>query len=112
MPVNTRRLRFAMLVLISQMLLIALAIAWVAHMVIIAANGAIYFVEAHPVILWAEISATTLITLFATAVFSLQIYRLGERRKGDRRQERTSKSRSEESESRHEKIEKFIWNRN
>jgi membrane protein implicated in regulation of membrane protease activity len=101
-----------MLVMISQMLLIALAIAWVVHMVIIAANGAIYFVEAKPVILWAEISATALITLFATAVFALQLYRLGERRKGDRRQDRTSGLRNADSVPRQKKVEKYVWTRN
>ena len=82
-----RRLKFAILVLISQLLLIALAIAWVVHMSLIAANGAIYFIEANPMVLWAEIVATALITLFATAGFALEIYRLGERRRGDSRRE-------------------------
>ena len=79
-----RRLKFAIVVMVSQMLLIALAIAWVVHMVLIAVNGGIYFIEGNPWILYMEIAATTLITLFATAVFTLQLYRLGERRKGDR----------------------------
>jgi uncharacterized BrkB/YihY/UPF0761 family membrane protein len=79
-----RRLRFTILVLVSQLLLIALAIAWVIHMVLIAANGAVYFIEANRIILWGEIIATVVITLFATAVFAVQLYRLGERRKGDR----------------------------
>lgn len=80
-----RRLKFTILVLISQLLLIALAIAWVVHMSLIAKNGAIYFVEKNPTILWAEIGVTALITLFATAVFAIEIYRLGERRRGDER---------------------------
>ena len=80
-----RRLKFAILVIVSQMLLIALAIAWVVHMVIIATNGAVYFVETNPVILWAEIAAVALIALFATAVFAIQLYRLSERRTGDNR---------------------------
>jgi uncharacterized BrkB/YihY/UPF0761 family membrane protein len=80
-----RRLKFTILVLVSQLLLIALAISWVAHMVLIAKNGAVYFVEGNSIILWAEIGITTLITLFATAVLSIEIYRLGERRKGDNR---------------------------
>ena len=80
-----RRLKFTILVLISQLLLIALAMAWVIHMVLIAKDGAVYFVEGNPTILWAEIGITTLITLFATAVFAIEIYRLGERRKGDER---------------------------
>ncbi len=80
-----RRLKFAIIVLASQILLIALGVTWVIHMAIIAKNGAIYFVEANPVILWAEIIGTILITLFATAVFAIQVYRMGEKRRGDRR---------------------------
>ena len=80
-----RRLRFALVVLISQLLLIALAIAWFVHMVIIAVNGSIYFVEKNPLILWGEITAVVLITLFAIYVFALQIVRLGERRRSDDR---------------------------
>jgi len=67
----------------SQLLLIALGIAWIVHMVLIAKNGKIYFIEENPAILLAEIAGTVLITLFATAVFAIQIYRLGERRRGD-----------------------------
>lgn len=81
----SRRLKFTILVLVSQLLLIALAIAWVVHMALIAKNGAIYFIEKNPVVLWAEIGVTALITLFATAVFAIEIYRLGERRRGDER---------------------------
>ena len=80
-----RRLRFALVVIISQLLLIALAIAWFVHMVIIALNGSIFFVEKNPVILWGEITAVVLITLFAIYVFALQIVRLGERRRSDDR---------------------------
>ncbi len=50
-----RRLRFSVLVLLSQLLLIALAFAWLVHMVTIAICGSAYFVENNPVILWAEI---------------------------------------------------------
>ncbi len=94
MPPFGRRLRFAILVLISQVLLIAMAIAWVVQMSLIARNGAVYFIEANPWILWGEIIATALITLFATAVFSLQLYRLGERRGADRRRAGGSGNRS------------------
>ena len=97
MPSGSRRLRFAIIVMVSQLLLIALAIAWVVQMSMIAMNGSIYFVEANPIILWAEIVATTLITLFATAVFTLQIYRLSERRRGDRGGRRLGSSKGEDS---------------
>ena len=80
-----RRIKFAILVMVSQLLLIALAIAWVVHMVLIAKNGAIYFIEENPWILWAEIGLTVLITLFATSIFAIELYRLGERRSSDDR---------------------------
>ena len=78
-----RRLSFATVVLSSQLLLIALAISWFVHMVIIAVNGSVYFVEKNPLILWGEITAIVLITLFAIYVFILQIVRLGERRRSE-----------------------------
>jgi amino acid transporter len=84
-PPLRRRLRFAVLVVISQLMLIALAIAWLIHMIIIAINGTVYFVERNPFILWIEISATILIVLFASIVFITQLRRLGERRQGDNR---------------------------
>jgi membrane protein implicated in regulation of membrane protease activity len=83
MPPPGRRLKFTLLVLASQVLLIALALAWTIHMTLIAANGSVYFVENNPVILWIEIIASVLISLFGTAVFAIQVYRLGERRRSD-----------------------------
>ena len=83
-----RRLRFAIVVIISQLLLVALAIAWVIHMILIWKNGVVQFIEENPVILLAEIVMTILITLFAIAVLIIQIYRLGERRSRDKRRGR------------------------
>ena len=83
-----RRLKFAIVVIISQLLLVALGIAWVVHMVLIWKNGAVHFIEENPVILLAEIVVTTLITLFAVAVLAIQIHRLGERRSNDERRGR------------------------
>ena len=80
-----RRLRFAILILVSQILLIALAISWLIHMIIIAAEGSILFVENNPLILWGEITVSVLITGFATFVLIVQIGKLGERRENDRR---------------------------
>jgi hypothetical protein len=80
-----RRLRFAVLVLITQMLLIALAISWLVHMLTIAVQGSAYFVENNHFILYAEITASVLITVFAICILALQIRRLGERRDIDRR---------------------------
>ena len=79
-----RRLKFTSVVLISQILLIALAIAWLIHMIVIAIYGAVYFIEREPLMLWIEITASALITLFAIFVLIHQIKRLGERRRNDR----------------------------
>jgi membrane protein YdbS with pleckstrin-like domain len=76
-----RRLKFGTLIIINQMLLLALAIAWIIHMVIIAVNGSVYFEERNPLILWGEIAIIALITLFAIYVIAAQIQRLGERRR-------------------------------
>jgi len=65
------------------MLLVALALACLIQMVIILANGSVYFVEKNPFILWGEIIATVLIILIATCVLVMQIQRLGERRRAD-----------------------------
>ena len=80
-----RRVRFTIAVLAAQLLLIATSIAWCIHMVLIAKHGEVYFVEANPTILYGEIVATALITLFATTVFILQWKRLGEKRRTDDR---------------------------
>jgi hypothetical protein len=80
-PSMRRRLTFATLIMINQMLLIALAIAWIVHMAIIALNGSVFFVENNPLILWGEISAMAVITLFAICVLAMQVIRLGERRR-------------------------------
>jgi len=80
-----RRLRFAVIVLSSQLLLIALAAAWSVHMIIIALNGEVYFVEDNPFILGAEVAVTLLISAFGVIVFGMQLRRLGERRGGDNR---------------------------
>ena len=79
-----RRLRFGLLVLTSQILLLALAIAWLFHMVLIAANGSVYFMEDNPFVLWGELAAIIMISIFATYVLVIQIQRLGERRTGER----------------------------
>jgi ABC-type nickel/cobalt efflux system permease component RcnA len=82
-----RRLRSATLILISQMLLVALAFAWLLQMVIIAQEGSAYFIERNSVILYGEIAASALIIIFGLYVLVTQIKSLGERRLGDRRDE-------------------------
>ena len=79
-----RRVKTTMFVLISQGLLLAMAISWVIHMVIVAVNGAAFFVENNPLILWAEITGSVLISAFAVFIFVNQVQRLGERRRADR----------------------------
>lgn len=81
-PSMRRRLTFTSLILLNQMLLIALAIAWIVHMAIIAANGSVFFKETNPLILWVEISTMVFIALFAICVLAIQVRRLGERRRG------------------------------
>jgi uncharacterized membrane protein YbhN (UPF0104 family) len=83
-----RRLKSTTFVIISQALLIALAISWVIHMAIIALYGSAYFVENNPFILWAEIIGSVLITIFAIFILTGQIQRLGERRRSDDLKER------------------------
>jgi len=78
-----RRVKFTIAVLAAQLLLIATAIAWCIHMVLIAKYGELRFVEANPIVLYGEIGATALITLFAATVFILQWKRLGEKRRTD-----------------------------
>jgi ABC-type nickel/cobalt efflux system permease component RcnA len=82
-----RRLRSTTLILISQMLLVALAFAWLLQMVIIAQEGSAYFIERNSVILYGEITASALIIIFGLYVLITQIKSLGERRQGDRRDE-------------------------
>lgn len=86
-PSMRRRLRFATLSMVNQILLIALAIAWIVHISIIAAYDAVYFEENNPVVLWAEIITLAVILLFSIYIFILQIKRFGERRddSGERR---------------------------
>ena len=76
-----RRLRFATLSMINQILLIALAIAWIVHIAIISKYGVVYFEENNPVVLWAEIITLVVITAFSIYIFILQIRRFGERRR-------------------------------
>jgi uncharacterized BrkB/YihY/UPF0761 family membrane protein len=83
-PLMRRRLRSVLAVLSAQMLLIALAIAWLIQMILIAVNGSVYFIEGNSVILWVEIAVSLLITVFAVYVLIRQIQRLGERRREDR----------------------------
>jgi len=79
-----RRLKSTALVMISQMLLIALAFAYLLQMIIIARDGAAYFIEKNRLILYGEITGVALILIFAVYVLVTEIRRLSERRGVDR----------------------------
>jgi hypothetical protein len=80
-----RRVRFALVVLASQILLIALACVMLIQMLLIAIYGLVNFVENNRAILITEISLTTLIIFFGIFVFIIQLIRLGEKRNSDDR---------------------------
>jgi hypothetical protein len=89
-----RRVRFALIILASQILLIALAITWVVQMILIAINGSVMFVEYNPAILLFEIILSILICIFAIGVFFSQLRRLGEKRRNDVRETGASQERT------------------
>jgi hypothetical protein len=78
-----RRLTFTLVILASQILLVALSLTFFAQMIVIMRQGSTNFVERNWTVLIIEIVLSALITVFALVVFALQIKRLGERRKGD-----------------------------
>ncbi len=78
-----RRVRFALVVLASQVLLMALAVTWVIQMIVIAVNGSVMFIEHNRAILMFEIILSALICIFGVVVFIIQMKRLGERRRND-----------------------------
>jgi len=78
-----RRLRLTTLVLLSQILLLALAFGWLFQMVIIAREGSAYFIENNNFVLYGEILVIVFIIFFALYIFIIQIRRLGERRGSD-----------------------------
>jgi amino acid transporter len=80
-----RRVRFAIIILASQLLLTALAVVMLVQMFFIAINGVVQFSENNQAVLILEIILTTLITLFSISVFVIQLRRLGENRSSDRR---------------------------
>jgi hypothetical protein len=79
-----KRVRFAILVLSSQLLLLAMAITWLIQMLVIAVNGSVKFVEYSRPVLIMEIVLSALIALFAILVFILQLRKLAEKRSDDR----------------------------
>ena len=84
-----RRLRFGIVVLAAQLLLLAMAVAWCVQLTLIAVRGQICFEETNAAILYGEIAGMVLIALFAVVVFVIQYRRLTEKRASDERQHRT-----------------------
>ena len=82
-----RRLRFGIVVLAAQLLLIAMAVAWCVQLTLIAVHGRICFEETNDAILYGEIAGVALIAVFALAVFVVQYRRLAEKRASDDRQD-------------------------
>ena len=80
-----RRLRYSLIILVSQMLLIALAIGWGINLILIAQHGHLYSIESNPWILYGEIVATVLIILYAFFVIYFEIVRMRQKRNSDRR---------------------------
>jgi hypothetical protein len=78
-----RRVTFALVIIASQLLLIALSITLLIELSIIMKAGSVNFIERNHIILITEIALAALISIFAMVVFALQIKRLGERRKTD-----------------------------
>ena len=72
---SNRRTRFALIVLASQLLLIALSFVMMIEMILISTNGLVQFVENNPLILAVEIILTVLITVFGIFVFIVQLKR-------------------------------------
>ncbi len=66
-------IRFPISVLVSQMLTMALSIAWLVHAVIVKVNGAVYFVEPNLAILCLEIVMTAAIAIYGIVFLFLQI---------------------------------------
>jgi hypothetical protein len=80
-----RRVTFALVIIASQLLLIALSVTLLIELAVIMKAGSVSFIERNHIILITEIALAALISIFAVVVFILQIKRLGERRKTDTR---------------------------
>ena len=92
-----RRLRFGVVVLATQLLLLAMAVAWCVQLTLIALRGRICFEETNSSILYGEIAVVVLIAVFALAVFVVQYRRLAEKRASDDRQQERSNQGSRRS---------------
>lgn len=78
-----RRFRFALIVIVSHILLVSLAVAWLIQMLVLAKYGSVKFVEYNQTVLLLEIGLVFLISVFGVFVLWMQIRRLGEKRTSD-----------------------------
>jgi hypothetical protein len=84
-PRYKRRVRFSLVIIVSQMLLIALSVAWGIYLTVISQNGGtIISTETNKLILYSEIISTGLIVIFAVVVISLELKRMLTKRRDDR----------------------------
>lgn len=78
-----RRVRFAVFVLASQLLLIGLAVVMFIQLMLIASHGEVQFIERSPTVLTTEIFLTLVVGSFGILVFVIQLRRLREKRSAD-----------------------------
>lgn len=74
-----------MVVLAALVMLLAMSAAWIIQLSLIAVNGHICFQEENRAVLYLEITAVSLIGVFALVAFVIQYRRLGEKRAGEDR---------------------------
>ena len=89
-----RRFRFAIAVLVAQVLLLGISVGWCLYLGLILNNGEGCFEEPNSTILYAEIIGLAVIIIYSITVFALQWKRLGERRSSDRHSSSASGRRS------------------
>lgn len=70
-------LRLSISVLVSQILVIGLSVAWFIHAIIVKINHTVYFVEPNFAILYLEIFTTMLIALYGIVFLFLQLKEYG-----------------------------------
>ena len=86
-----RRIRFILVVLASQLLLLALALGWGIYLIQIARHGGVYSIETNSWLLYGEIIATVLIILFAIVVIFLEFGRMTAKRQSDTEEQKEYK---------------------
>ena len=82
-----RRLRFGVVVLAAQLLLLAMAVAWCVQLTLIAVRGEICLTETIARIQYGQTVAAVLVVVLAVFVLVIRHGRLTEKRINDRRQD-------------------------